>query len=115
MSKAKTTKVTTLAGGKDAGFTDGVRADAKFASPRDVAIDASGNCYVADTNNHAIRKITPDGKVTTLAGFEEGYMDGEAEKACFSKPEGLALGPNGDLYVADTGNNRIRKTTLHKQ
>ena len=115
MSKAKTTKVTTLAGGKDAGFTDGVGADAKFASPRDVAIDAFGNCYVADTNNHAIRKITSDGKVTTLAGLEEGYMDGKAEKACFSKPEGLALGSEGDLYVADTGNNRIRKITFHKE
>lgn len=115
MSKAQAVKVTTLAGGKDAGFADGAGADAKFASPRDVAIDASGNCYVADTNNHSIRKITPDGKVTTLAGSEEGYMDGEAEKACFSRPEGLALGPKGDLYVADTENNRIRKITFHKQ
>jgi len=114
LSKAQTVKVTTLAGGKDAGFTDGAGADAKFASPRDVAIDASGNCYVADTNNHSIRKISSDGKVTTLAGFEEGYMDGKAEKACFSKPEGLALGSEGDLYVADTGNNRIRKITFHK-
>jgi len=115
MKKAQTLKVTTLAGGKATGFTDGVGADAKFASPRDVAIDAAGICYVADTNNHAIRKITPDGKVTTLAGFEEGYMDGKAEKACFSKPEGLALGSEGDLYVADTGNNRIRKITFHNE
>jgi sugar lactone lactonase YvrE len=115
MAKPEAVKVTTLAGGKDAGFADGVGADAKFASPRDVAIDASSNCYVADTGNHAIRKITSDGKVTTLAGFEEGYMDGEVEKACFSKPEGLALGPNGDLYVTDSGNNRIRKINFHKQ
>lgn len=120
MSKAQTLKVTTLAGGGESGrdkadFADGTNDQARFRMPADVAVDASGNCYVADKENHRIRKITPDGKVTTVAGIEEGYADGAAEKACFSAPEGVALGPKGSLYVADTGNHRIRKITFDSE
>lgn len=78
--------------------------------------DASGNLYVADRNLNLIRKITPAGTVTTLAGWtgagdSRGYLEGTGTAAKFHYPEGIALGADGDLYVADTYNHRIRKVT----
>jgi len=103
-------QVTTLAGAKEPGYVDGQGSEARFNFPRDITIDAEGNLYVADMANHRIRKITPDGVVTTLAGSgEPDNADGPAGEAQFRLPEGIAVDFEGNLIVADTGNHRIRK------
>jgi streptogramin lyase len=105
-------EVTTLAGGEVAGLADGTGAAAKFAGPSGVAVDASGTVYVADSGNDRIRKVTPSGKVTTLAGRgERGFADGKGASARFRYPGGVAVDASGTVYVADSGNNRIRKVT----
>lgn len=106
-------QVTTLAGSKDAGYSDGIGAEARFNYPTDIAVDSQGNLYIADTANHRIRKITPDGIVTTLAGNgQPGFADGAADKAQFRAPEGIAVDAQGNVYVADTGNHRIRRIVI---
>ncbi|HEX8459545.1 MAG TPA: hypothetical protein VF656_19790 [Pyrinomonadaceae bacterium] len=104
--------VTTIAGGAE-GFADGAGGAASFNTPSALAIDALGNLYVADTSNHRIRKVTPEGNVTTLAGDgTEGARDGAAEAAQFNAPVGLAVSADGArVYVADTYNDRIRLIT----
>jgi NHL repeat len=105
--------VTTLAGSGTAGFTDGTGTAAQFNFPYGVAIDAGNNLYVADQNNHAIRRITPAGVVTTIAGNgTSGVADGTGSAARFNTPRSLAIARNGDLYVADALNNVVRKVTL---
>nr|WP_298130585.1 gluconolaconase [uncultured Pseudoxanthomonas sp.] len=100
--------VSTLAGGSE-GFIDGTGAAAAFHTPSALARDAAGNLYVADTGNHAIRRITPDGVVTTVAGTgTPGFRDGPALQAQFNGPIGVAVDGGGRLYVADTYNDRIR-------
>lgn len=100
--------VSTLAGGRE-GFIDGTGAAAAFHTPSALARDAAGNLYVADTGNHAIRRITPDGVVTTVAGTgTPGFRDGPALQAQFNGPIGVAVDGGGRLYVADTYNDRIR-------
>jgi DNA-binding beta-propeller fold protein YncE len=100
--------VATLAGGVE-GFQDGQGAAARFATPSGLAIDAAGNLYVADTGNHAIRKVTPDGRVTTLAGDgQPGFRDGPGAQARFDGPMGVAVDPAGRVIVADAYNDRIR-------
>jgi len=76
-----------------------------------LAADAAGNLYVADTSNHTIRKITPDGTVSTFAGqaSNPGHLDGIGSAARFVYPEGVAVDAAGNVYVADTANNTIRK------
>jgi DNA-binding beta-propeller fold protein YncE len=101
-------KVSTLAGSEE-GFADGIGSAAQFRSPTGIASDAVGNLYVTDTFNHRIRKITPAGEVTTLAGSEEGFADGIGSDARFNLPSGIAIDAAGHLYMADGGNHRIRK------
>ncbi|WP_407353457.1 gluconolaconase [Luteimonas sp. R10] len=97
-----------FAGGEE-GFADGRGAAAAFHTPSALAVDAAGNLYVADTGNHAIRRITADGLVSTLAGDgTPGFRDGAAAQARFHAPMGVALDAAGRVYVADTWNDRIR-------
>lgn len=102
--------VSTLAGNGTAGFADGQGAAARFTSPRGIASDGAGNLFVVDTGNARIRKVTPDGTVTTVAGDgTAGYFDGPADKAEFNDARGITTDASGNLYVADTGNYRVRK------
>ncbi len=106
--------VSTLAGSAGAsGSVDGTGTAARFNSPRSLTTDAAGNVYVADSNNHTIRKITPVGVVSTLAGSagSTGSVDGTGTAARFNFPYGLATDSVGNVYVADTGNHTIRKIT----
>ena len=104
--------VTTLAGSGDNGSADGAGTAARFANPIAIAVDAAGMVYVSDAGNNAIRKITPQGVVTTLAGSGMfGATDGLGTGARFNFPHGLAVSTRGDVYVADFSNNRIRKIT----
>lgn len=99
--------VTTLAGSEQ-GFAEGRGKAARFSNPSDLVVAPDGTVFVADDQNHRIRAITPDGVVSTVAGSTAGERDGNGATAMFNGPEGLALGPDGTLYVADTGNHRIR-------
>ena len=102
--------VSTLAGDGIAGNKDGRGPNAQFNGPLGVAVDADGVVYVADSYNDRIRRITPKGDVTTLTGGgRAGLRDGAASQALFDTPGGLAVSAAGDLYIADTGNNAIRK------
>ncbi|MBI2516186.1 MAG: immunoglobulin domain-containing protein [Opitutae bacterium] len=104
--------VTTLAGG-EGGSADGVGPAARFGTPEGLAVDLAGNVYVSDGGNNAIRKITPAGVVTTLAGLRpdqaEGSTDGVGTAARFNWPSGIAVTPDGVCYVADTANYVIRR------
>ncbi|WP_159276399.1 NHL domain-containing protein [Variovorax boronicumulans] len=104
--------VTTLAGSSPRGFADGTGPAAKFGRGYNIAIDASGNLYVADSENHRIRKITPAGVVTTLAGTgTPGATDGPGNSATFSNPRGVTVDADGNVYVADFGNSLLRRIT----
>ena len=103
--------VATLAGGSE-GFADGAGTSASFNTPSALALGPDGNLYVADSGNNRIRKITPDGTVSTVAGNgTAGYVDGPAATAEFNGPIGLAVSSSGDIYVADTYNDVIRMIT----
>lgn len=107
--------LTTLAGGNE-GFADGVGAAASFNSPSGLAIDPNGNLFVADTGNNRLRKVTPEGHVTTVAGDgSAGYRDGPVAQAQFNGPIGVAVDVRGNLYVADSYNDRIRMITTDGQ
>ena len=102
--------VTTIAGSV-VGDVNGNGAGAEFNIPRGLAQDASGNIYVADNDNHKIKKITPNGLVSTFAGSTQGFADGTGTAARFNHPTGLTIDGKGNLYVADRFNDRIRKIT----
>lgn len=101
--------VTNYAGTGQAGFADGKADEASFNAPSGLAIDATGNLYVADLLNHAIRKIAVGGFVTTLAGFgQSGYADGDVQQqALFNQPIDVAVDGNS-LFISDFGNHAIR-------
>jgi sugar lactone lactonase YvrE len=101
--------VTTFAGSGISGSDDGIGTAAQFSGPFDVAVDISGNVYVADFGNYKIRKITPTGVVTTVAGSTVGYADGTGTAAQFDGPRGIIVDTNGNIYVTD--NSKIRKIT----
>jgi DNA-binding beta-propeller fold protein YncE len=107
-------RVRTIAGEGKEGVNDGPAFRARFSDPFDVAVSADGVAiYVADAGEaNRIRRIGPDGAVTTLAGSTEGFADGTGSAARFHTPSAVAVGPDGALYVADTGNHAIRKVTL---
>ena len=105
-----TVMVSTLAG-STIGYADGTGSSAKFYSPYGVAVDSGGNVYVGDTSNHKIRKVTPAGVVSTLAGSTGGYADGTDTAAKFNRPLSVAVDSGGNVYVADGINQKIRKIT----
>jgi sugar lactone lactonase YvrE len=92
------------------GYQDGQPGEALFSAINDITIDEQGNIYASD--DHRIRKITPQGVASTIAGSVAGYQDGEAGVAKFNDPVGLAVDKQGDIYVADDHNNRIRKISF---
>lgn len=102
--------VSTLAGGAGTGFVDGTGAAARFNDLTGLAVDALGNVYVADRANNAIRRVTPAGVVTTIAGAAaSGNVDGVGTAARFNQPAGVAVDAAGNIYIADSSNNEIRK------
>ncbi|QEC45706.1 BACON domain-containing protein [Pseudobacter ginsenosidimutans] len=100
---SSTGAVTVLAGTGSQGFQDGPGNIAMFSDPTAMAIDGNNNLYVSDRNNKRIRKIEPNGNVSTLAG--------DGTTAIFNNPQGVTVDANGNVYVADYGNHRIRKIT----
>ena len=106
------TTVTTVAGIGTPGLRDGSAVEAQFDGPLAVTTDKSGNIFVADSYNDCIRKVTPNGIVTTYAGTgSPGYSDGQSTSAAFDTPSGIATDKEGNVFVADTGNGAIRKIT----
>jgi len=102
--------VTTFAGSGRGESGDGNGNSASFKAPSGIAVDTAGNVYVADTGNDQIRKITPAGIVTTIGGGTHGgFADGSAAQSLFAQPRGVACNGSGAVFVADSGNNRIRK------
>jgi len=121
VGRADAAIVSTLAGSGKGGFADGLGHDASFLAPVGVAWDASGRLYVADSAAQRIRVVLPNGTVRTIAGgggpsasriwVNGGYADGDGEAARFNTPMGIAVGPDGDVYVADSRNRSIRLVT----
>ena len=103
------------AGAKNvADHIDGPRNLARFNYPRQICFDYDGNLFIADTNNHCIRKISPDGNVTTVIGQrgKKGYVDGGPDDALFNSPEGVTVTPDNTVWIADTGNDVLRKLAI---
>jgi len=118
-------EVSTIAGGLNklglGDFADGEGQNARFFLPHGITIDAAGNLYVADFGNHRIRKVSPEGKVSTLAGsgptadiYNGDFVDGEGSIARFSRPFGITIDAAGNLYVTEEWKNRIRKITIQR-
>jgi gliding motility-associated-like protein len=105
-------QVSTVAGVLETpGFNDGTALSARFFNPHGIATDSFGNVYIADRFNHTIRKLTPAGQVSTIAGLagQQGDADGPGNEARFFEPWGICSAADGSLYVADTRNNKIRR------
>ena len=108
-----TGKVSTFAGTGQQGLTNGPGASATFFHPGAIIFDTKGNLFVSELGNNTIREITTDGIVSTYAGTgDAGATDGVGTAATFKQPNGMAFDSQGNLYVADQLNNKIRKITL---
>jgi DNA-binding beta-propeller fold protein YncE len=96
------------------GFRDGKLENAQFRYPCQLYFDNDGNCYIADRDNHCIRRITPDNMVETVVGIPgtANFKDGNAEEALFNQPWGIGVAKDGTVYVADWGNGRVRKLAI---
>jgi sugar lactone lactonase YvrE len=105
-------EVSTLAGDGTEGDRDGTVEEARFNSPSDIAVGEDGTIYISENSNNVIRRIK-DGQVTTLAGTGEfGFVDGPGEDAQFHNPRGVVIDDEGNLFVVDSGNHRIRKIII---
>ena len=109
--------ISTVVGTGRSGYSGdgGLATNAQLNRPRDVEVGADGSLYIADTDNHCIRKVTPDGVISTLAGIgASGYSGdgGPATSAQLAWPQDVTVGTDGSLYFTDTGNHRIRKVSL---
>jgi len=104
-------RVGLLAGSEhEKGFKDGQGSQARFNIPRDLAVASDGSLLVADTYNHRLRRVSPHGTVTTIAGSgEAGFADGIGAAARFHRPRGIAVARDGSIYVSDHINHCIRK------
>ena len=100
---------TSIAGSPNAGLVDGKGAVARFRTPMGVDGDRNGNLFVADTGNHRVRRVSADGTVTTIAGAGAGILDGPTGNALFSGPSDVGIDAAGRIWVADSGNQRIRR------
>lgn len=96
------------------GHVDGALEDAGFGKLQQICFDLDGNLFVADAGSHCIRKISPEGVVSTVVGLpgKKGYKDGDPEVAMFNDPSGVAVDSEGTIYIADRGNNCIRKLSI---
>jgi len=104
--------VSNFAGAGIPGNANGTGISARFNSPEGITIDAAGNLYVADEANELLRKVSPDGAVTTFAGTgTANSMDGSLTTASFDEPDALAFDASGNLYVTDGGSSEVRKIT----
>lgn len=94
------------------GFVNGIGTEASFNGPTGLCVDLKGNIFVADTQNSVIRRITPSGKVSTVAGNGQPfYKEGKRDQAGFNYPTGISVDLNNVLYISDSGNNSIRRIT----
>lgn len=108
--------VSTVAGTGLAGYKEGPGPIAQFRNPNGIVALPNGRIYIADSGNHVIRELAPDGTVRTVAGSGvAGFADGPGSNARFDSPGGLALALDGSLIVADTGNHRIRRILFNKR
>ncbi|MBT9548819.1 MAG: hypothetical protein IV090_25730 [Candidatus Sericytochromatia bacterium] len=108
--RLKDGQLTLFAGSGQAGFKDGNAQTAQFNQIQALEADGQGNLYLLEKGSHRLRKITPDGSVSTLAGgAEAGYREGPGSEAHLNQPSALAVSPEGVVFVADTGNHRIRR------
>lgn len=104
--------VSTFVGNGTAALVNGTGTAASIYGPNDIARDGSGNFYISDRGNHVVRKVTPAGVVTTLAGAGvRGYAEGTGTAAKFNAPAGISVDGSGNVYIVDEGNYRIRKIT----
>ncbi|MDR0700083.1 MAG: IPT/TIG domain-containing protein [Tannerella sp.] len=97
------------------GHRDGEISIAQFRNPSQIFCDNDGNMYVADSDNHCIRRITPELMVETVLGMPgtTGWKDGGRQEALFRNPRGVGIAQDGSVYVADNGNNRVRKLSIN--
>ncbi|MFZ4261984.1 IPT/TIG domain-containing protein [Sphingobacterium sp. HJSM2_6] len=104
-----------LTGSTAGGHRDGKLEVAQFRNPEQIFCDADGNMYIADSGNHCIRRVNPEGLVETVLGMPgtAGWRDGGKEDALFNNPSGIGISSDGSVYVADFGNNRIRKLSIN--
>ncbi len=109
--KITPTGVVSTVAGSSQGFLNGSPTVAKFNFPSALCVDNLGNIFVADRDNHRIRKISSSGAVTTFAGSTQGYLDGISISAKFNRPLGICLDPSGNIFIADIENEGIRKIT----